>query len=178
MMMLWFRPPHCPPRPRNGQQPHRHHDHPVQQHWQRLVQSFHAGGSQWAVVFVAEAQWRVGIHRPARHRQPHRWSIRENGVFGSVPVVSSCHSVEKWYYFNCYQVYVAVFSISGYAWASWRYRYKPFNPVLGETYENHREDRGFHYISEQVIGAVNNVSKPRNPSLESAVMLLYTLFSG
>lgn len=47
-------------------------------------------------------------------------------------------------------VYVAVFSISGYAWASWRYRYKPFNPVLGETYENHREDRGFHYISEQV----------------------------
>ncbi|KAM9345564.1 oxysterol-binding protein-related protein 7-like isoform 2-T2 [Symphorus nematophorus] len=47
-------------------------------------------------------------------------------------------------------VYVAVFSISGYAWASWRYRYKPFNPVLGETYESHREDKGFHYISEQV----------------------------
>ncbi|XP_042360616.1 oxysterol-binding protein-related protein 7-like isoform X2 [Plectropomus leopardus] len=47
-------------------------------------------------------------------------------------------------------VYVAVFSISGYAWASWRYRYKPFNPVLGETYENHREERGFHYVSEQV----------------------------
>ncbi|XP_038163798.1 oxysterol-binding protein-related protein 6-like isoform X2 [Cyprinodon tularosa] len=47
-------------------------------------------------------------------------------------------------------VYVAAFSISGYAWASWRNRYKPFNPVLGETYENHREDRGFHYISEQV----------------------------
>ncbi|XP_008328773.1 oxysterol-binding protein-related protein 7-like [Cynoglossus semilaevis] len=47
-------------------------------------------------------------------------------------------------------VYVAAFSISGYAWASWRNRYKPFNPVLGETYENHREDRGFRYISEQV----------------------------
>lgn len=47
-------------------------------------------------------------------------------------------------------VYVAAFSISGYAWASWRYRYKPFNPVLGETYESYREDRGFHYISEQV----------------------------
>ncbi|KAM9746352.1 oxysterol-binding protein-related protein 7-like isoform 1-T1 [Menidia menidia] len=47
-------------------------------------------------------------------------------------------------------VYVAVFSISGYAWATWRYRYKPFNPVLGETYENLREDRGFHYVSEQV----------------------------
>ncbi|XP_061906572.1 oxysterol-binding protein-related protein 7-like isoform X1 [Entelurus aequoreus] len=47
-------------------------------------------------------------------------------------------------------VYVAAFSISGYAWASWRYRYKPFNPVLGETYENIREDRGFRYVSEQV----------------------------
>nr|XP_057904923.1 oxysterol-binding protein-related protein 7-like isoform X2 [Doryrhamphus excisus] len=47
-------------------------------------------------------------------------------------------------------VYVAAFSISGYAWASWRYRYKPFNPVLGETYENHREDRGFRFVSEQV----------------------------
>ncbi|XP_061761942.1 oxysterol-binding protein-related protein 6-like isoform X2 [Nerophis ophidion] len=47
-------------------------------------------------------------------------------------------------------VYVAAFSISGYAWASWRYRYKPFNPVLGETYENVREDRGFRYVSEQV----------------------------
>uniref|UniRef100_A0A671TX85 Oxysterol-binding protein n=1 Tax=Sparus aurata TaxID=8175 RepID=A0A671TX85_SPAAU len=47
-------------------------------------------------------------------------------------------------------VYVAVFSISGYAWASWRYRYKPFNPVLGETYETRREDRGFKYVSEQV----------------------------
>ncbi|KAM6913576.1 oxysterol-binding protein-related protein 7-like [Lycodopsis pacificus] len=47
-------------------------------------------------------------------------------------------------------VYVAAFSISGYAWASWRNRYKPFNPVLGETYESHREDRAFHYIGEQV----------------------------
>ncbi|KAG7317414.1 hypothetical protein KOW79_019712 [Hemibagrus wyckioides] len=47
-------------------------------------------------------------------------------------------------------VYMAVFSISGYAWASWRNRYKPFNPVLGETYESMREDRGFRYIAEQV----------------------------
>ncbi|KAF3845778.1 hypothetical protein F7725_002856, partial [Dissostichus mawsoni] len=47
-------------------------------------------------------------------------------------------------------VYVAVFSISGYAWASWRNRYKPFNPVLGETYESQRADRGFTFLSEQV----------------------------
>ncbi|XP_063044224.1 oxysterol-binding protein-related protein 7-like isoform X2 [Engraulis encrasicolus] len=47
-------------------------------------------------------------------------------------------------------VYVAAFSISGYAWASWRNRYKPFNPVLGETYENIRDERGFRYHAEQV----------------------------
>uniref|UniRef100_A0A4W5L1A2 Oxysterol-binding protein n=1 Tax=Hucho hucho TaxID=62062 RepID=A0A4W5L1A2_9TELE len=47
-------------------------------------------------------------------------------------------------------LYIGVFSISGYAWATWRNRYKPFNPVLGETYESHRKDRGFRYVAEQV----------------------------
>ncbi|KAG9343745.1 hypothetical protein JZ751_013126 [Albula glossodonta] len=47
-------------------------------------------------------------------------------------------------------VYIAAFAISGYAWGSYRNRYKPFNPVLGETFECIREDRGFRYISEQV----------------------------
>ncbi|TNN65326.1 Oxysterol-binding protein-related protein 6 [Liparis tanakae] len=47
-------------------------------------------------------------------------------------------------------VYIAAFAISGYATATFRNRYKPFNPVLGETYECHREDRGFRLLSEQV----------------------------
>ncbi|XP_051530680.1 oxysterol-binding protein-related protein 7-like isoform X2 [Myxocyprinus asiaticus] len=47
-------------------------------------------------------------------------------------------------------VYIAAFAISGYATAQYRNRYKPFNPVLGETFECIREDRGFRYISEQV----------------------------
>ncbi|XP_028989992.1 oxysterol-binding protein-related protein 7 isoform X6 [Betta splendens] len=47
-------------------------------------------------------------------------------------------------------VYVAAFAISGYSTATFRNRYKPFNPVLGETYECVREDRGFRLISEQV----------------------------
>ncbi|KAJ8251710.1 hypothetical protein GJAV_G00224270 [Gymnothorax javanicus] len=47
-------------------------------------------------------------------------------------------------------VYIAAFSISGYAWAQYRNRYKPFNPVLGETFECIREDRGFRYHAEQV----------------------------
>lgn len=168
-----FRPPHRPARPRDRQQPHRHHDHPVQQHWQRLVQSFHASGSQWATVFVAEAQRRAGVHRPAGHRQPHRGSLRENGLFGSALAAYQPPPGGKSEanFANCFQVYVAAFSISGYAWASWRYRYKPFNPVLGETYESHREDRGFHYISEQVIRSVDKVSQPGKPRSERAVML-------
>ncbi|XP_068161988.1 oxysterol-binding protein-related protein 7 isoform X2 [Antennarius striatus] len=47
-------------------------------------------------------------------------------------------------------VYIAAFAISGYATATFRNRYKPFNPVLGETFECIREDRGFRLISEQV----------------------------
>ncbi|XP_056153195.1 oxysterol-binding protein-related protein 7 [Lampris incognitus] len=47
-------------------------------------------------------------------------------------------------------VYIAAFAISGYSTATFRNRYKPFNPVLGETYECVREDRGFRLISEQV----------------------------
>ncbi|RVE59910.1 hypothetical protein OJAV_G00193580 [Oryzias javanicus] len=47
-------------------------------------------------------------------------------------------------------VYIAAFAISGYSTATFRNRYKPFNPVLGETYECIREDRGFQFISEQV----------------------------
>ncbi|KAG9267837.1 oxysterol-binding protein-related protein 6-like [Astyanax mexicanus] len=47
-------------------------------------------------------------------------------------------------------VYIAAFAISGYATAQYRNQYKPFNPVLGETYECVREDRGFRFISEQV----------------------------
>ncbi|CAK6964974.1 oxysterol-binding protein-related protein 7 isoform X2 [Scomber scombrus] len=47
-------------------------------------------------------------------------------------------------------VYIAAFAISGYSTATFRSHYKPFNPVLGETYECVREDRAFNFISEQV----------------------------
>lgn len=45
---------------------------------------------------------------------------------------------------------MAAFAVSGYAPFVHRAKYKPFNPILGETYECIREDRGFKYISEQV----------------------------
>ncbi|MGH0168282.1 UNVERIFIED_CONTAM: hypothetical protein FKN15_069450 [Acipenser sinensis] len=47
-------------------------------------------------------------------------------------------------------VYVAAFAISAYASAYHRSGSKPFNPVLGETYECEREDKGLRFISEQV----------------------------
>uniref|UniRef100_A0A3Q2Z278 Oxysterol-binding protein n=1 Tax=Hippocampus comes TaxID=109280 RepID=A0A3Q2Z278_HIPCM len=47
-------------------------------------------------------------------------------------------------------VYIAAFAISGYSTATFRNRYKPFNPVLGETYECVRDDLGFRFIGEQV----------------------------
>ncbi|XP_054254775.1 oxysterol-binding protein-related protein 7 [Indicator indicator] len=47
-------------------------------------------------------------------------------------------------------VYVAAFAVSAYASTFYRAGSKPFNPVLGETFECVRPDRGFRFISEQV----------------------------
>ena len=52
--------------------------------------------------------------------------------------------------FYVLQVLVAAFAISSYASRSTRCAHKPFNPLLGETYECVREDRGWKFISEQV----------------------------
>ena len=46
--------------------------------------------------------------------------------------------------------WVAAFAISAYASSNARASHKPFNPLLGETFECVREDKGFRYISEQV----------------------------
>ncbi|XP_067282117.1 oxysterol-binding protein-related protein 3a isoform X1 [Pseudorasbora parva] len=47
-------------------------------------------------------------------------------------------------------VYVAAFAVSAYACSFTRAGGKPFNPVLGETYECLRPDKGFRFIAEQV----------------------------
>ncbi|KAL4216976.1 hypothetical protein ACF0H5_023433 [Mactra antiquata] len=47
-------------------------------------------------------------------------------------------------------IYIAAFAVSSYASSCYRVGHKPFNPVLGETYESIREDRGWRFVSEQV----------------------------
>nr|XP_061808273.1 oxysterol-binding protein-related protein 3-like [Nerophis lumbriciformis] len=47
-------------------------------------------------------------------------------------------------------VYVATFAITAYTSSYYRAGSKPFNPVLGETYECDRPDKGFKFIGEQV----------------------------
>lgn len=47
-------------------------------------------------------------------------------------------------------VYIAAFAVSAYSASYYRAGHKPFNPLLGETYECIREDRGFRFIAEQV----------------------------
>ena len=46
--------------------------------------------------------------------------------------------------------WVVAFSISSYGSCNARASHKPFNPLLGETFECVRDDKGFKYISEQV----------------------------
>jgi len=57
--------------------------------------------------------------------------------------VSASTSLER-------MTWVAAFAISAYGSSNARASHKPFNPLLGETYECVREDKGFRYISEQV----------------------------
>ena len=45
---------------------------------------------------------------------------------------------------------VAAFCVSGYSATYTRAGQKPFNPVLGETYECIRQDKGWKFIAEQV----------------------------
>lgn len=47
-------------------------------------------------------------------------------------------------------IYVAAFAVSAYGSATHRAGHKPFNPLLGETYECVREDKRFRFLSEQV----------------------------
>ncbi|XP_047472936.1 oxysterol-binding protein-related protein 3-like [Penaeus chinensis] len=47
-------------------------------------------------------------------------------------------------------VLVAAFAVSAYASSIYRAAHKPFNPLLGETYESIREDKGFRFVAEQV----------------------------
>jgi hypothetical protein len=47
-------------------------------------------------------------------------------------------------------IYVTVFAISGYASSQYRIGRKPFNPLLSETYECIRPDKGFRFIAEKV----------------------------
>ncbi|KAG8198634.1 hypothetical protein JTE90_026530 [Oedothorax gibbosus] len=47
-------------------------------------------------------------------------------------------------------VFVAAFAVSAYSSSHHRAGHKPFNPVLGETFECIREDKGFQFLAEQV----------------------------
>ena len=45
---------------------------------------------------------------------------------------------------------MAAFSVSAYSSGYYRAGQKPFNPLLGETYECIREDKGWRFVAEQV----------------------------
>ena len=47
-------------------------------------------------------------------------------------------------------IQVAAFAVSAYSGTQHRAGNKPFNPILGETYECVREDKSFKFVAEQV----------------------------
>ena len=54
--------------------------------------------------------------------------------------------------------YVAAFAVSCYASQTEERTLKPFNPMLGETYECARADLGFRYLAEAVAGSPNVIA--------------------
>jgi len=52
-------------------------------------------------------------------------------------------------------VSIAAFAVSSYGSSYYRAASKPFNPILGETYECIREDKGFRFVAEQVKISLN-----------------------
>lgn len=50
-------------------------------------------------------------------------------------------------------LHVAAFAVSGYASTEGR-QCKPFNPLLGETYEADYPDKGLRFFSEKVVHTV------------------------
>ena len=63
---------------------------------------------------------------------------------GLVVIQLTCFCINKW------QVLIATFAISSYASTITRSAHKPFNPLLGETYECVRDDKGWKFVAEQV----------------------------
>ena len=54
-------------------------------------------------------------------------------------------------------LHIAAFAVSGYASTEGR-QCKPFNPLLGETYEADYPDKGLRFFSEKVtLSSSNNV---------------------
>ncbi|KAI9320644.1 Oxysterol-binding protein-domain-containing protein [Dichotomocladium elegans] len=47
-------------------------------------------------------------------------------------------------------IYTTLFAISGYSSSQYRTGRKPFNPMMSETYENIRPDKGYRFIAEKV----------------------------
>lgn len=47
-------------------------------------------------------------------------------------------------------MYVALFAVSSYTATVYRHEFKPYTPLLGETYECINKDKGFRFIAEKV----------------------------
>lgn len=60
------------------------------------------------------------------------------------------------------QILIAAFCVSPYAAQRYRAGTKPFNPIVGETYECIREDKGWKFIGEQVNNSFRDWSRTMN----------------
>lgn len=70
-------------------------------------------------------------------------------------------------------MYVTAFAISGYASSQYRIGRKPFNPLMNETYECIRPDKGFRFIAEKVSHRPNVMAVSINTKKRERNLILH-----
>ncbi|EMP33796.1 Oxysterol-binding protein-related protein 7 [Chelonia mydas] len=123
-----------------------------------------------SVPLISNSQTSAAAERPKKGKRTTRiWctqSFAKDDTIGRAPSqnpdhveylqrfhslsISSDATLDSFTSLHPDEVCVAAFAVSAYASTYYRAGSKPFNPVLGETYECVRPDKGFRFISEQV----------------------------
>uniref|UniRef100_A0A672QCA0 Oxysterol-binding protein n=1 Tax=Sinocyclocheilus grahami TaxID=75366 RepID=A0A672QCA0_SINGR len=99
--------------------------------------------------FNSELYCSISSHLSGRmSREDRRGEEEDDDEVASVNGISNVYFLSKRMYVFSIQC-VAAFAVSAVA-SQWERTGKPFNPLLGETYELVRDDLGFRLISEQV----------------------------
>ena len=130
----------------------------MQEHREGPLQDLDAGDAERAAIGAAASLRGARVLRTARQggrRGLAGRQVRQRGhliseTFLTLVIIDKDQIYIECNYSRSRMMWVASFAVSVYGSCQARAGHKPFNPLLGETFECVREDRGFKYVAEQV----------------------------